>query len=354
MEKTFIKGNEAIAEAAVRAGCKFFSGYPITPQNEIPEYLSVRLPEVGGVFVQGESELASINMIYGASCSGKRVMTSSSGPGLSLKAEGISYLAGSKLPAVIIDVARTGCGLGQIKPGQNDYWFVKSPGHGGFKTIILAPSSVQEAVDLTYKAFDLADRDLNPVIVLTDGVTGAMMESVTLPEFKKNDYDKSNWILDGCKDRESRIVTSVTLDFDALEKFHISQDTMYKKWDKEDVMVEEYMVEDAEYIIAAYGVSARIAKTAIKELRKSGVKIGLIRPITITPYPYESFEKLDYSKVKGVLVVELCIPSQMIDDVKLGVLKKAPVFTFGRGGGFIISPEEIIESVNKNFLKEVL
>lgn len=352
MSQLFMKGNEAIAESAIRAGCKFFSGYPITPQNEIPEYLSWRLPEVGGCFVQGESEVASINMIYGAASTGVRVMTSSSGPGMSLKAEGISYFAASKLPAVIVDVARTGAGLGQIKPGQNDYWFVKSPGHGGFKTIVLAPHTVQEAVDLTYKAFDLADRDLNPVIVLADGVTGAMMEAVTLPAFKDKFVDKNQWTLSGAKDRESRIVSSVTNDFNQLEQFHYYQKELYESWQNEDVMVENYQTEDAEYLIAAYGISARIAKSAIKILRDKGVKIGLVRPITIVPFPYEAFESLDSEKVKGILVAEICIPSQMIDDVQLGVLKRIPVTTFGRGGGFVFSPEEVVDEIVKVFSLE--
>ncbi|MDP3388265.1 MAG: 3-methyl-2-oxobutanoate dehydrogenase subunit VorB [Eubacteriales bacterium] len=352
MSQLFMKGNEAIAESAVRAGCEFFAGYPITPQNEIPEYLSWRLDEVGGVFVQGESEVAAVNMIYGASCAGKRVMTSTSGPGLSLKAEGISYLAASRLPAVIVDVARTGAGLGQIKPGQNDYWFVKSPGHGGFKTIVLAPHTVQEAVDLTYMAFDLADRDLAPVIVLADGVIGAMMEAVTLPPFKDTYPDKTSWILNGAENRESRIISSVTNDLNKLESFHVYQKELYESWGRKDVMVESFMASDAEYIIAAYGTSARIAKTAIRILREKGIKIGLIRPITIVPFPYEAFEDLPYNNVKGILVTELCIPSQMIDDIQLGVLKRIPVHTFGRGGGFIFSPEDIIDELNKVFSLE--
>ena len=278
-----MKGNEAIAEAAVRAGCRFFAGYPITPQNEIPEYLSRRMPEVGGVFVQGESEIASINMVCGASAVGIRAMTSSSSPGVSLKGEGISTLAGAQLPAVIVDVACSGAGTGQILPGQNQYNFAtKAPGHGGFRVIVLAPSTVQEAVDLTYRAFDYADRDRNPVIVLADGVIGGMMEAVVLPEPKSELPDKSNWVVDGCKGRKNRVNSSYMHDLHELEKFQIACADMYDRWQAEDVQVEQLLTEDAEIVIASYGISARASKTAIRELRKEGIKVGLVRPITVS------------------------------------------------------------------------
>lgn len=348
MEKRFMKGNEAIAEAAVRAGCRFFSGYPITPQNEIPEYLSKRLPEVGGVFVQGESEIASINMVCGAAAAGFRAMTSSSNPGMSLKAEGISTLAGARLPAVIVDVARSGHGTGQILPGQSQYNFAtKAPGHGGFKVIVLAPSTVQEAVDLTYKAFDYADRDRNPVIVLADGVIGGMMEAVVLPEPKAELPDKSDWMIDGCKGRKNRVNSSYIHDVAELEQFHIHCAKMYEQWQEQDVQVERYLTEDAEIIIAAYGISARVAKTAIKELRQEGVKVGLIRPITVSPFPYEAFDQLDYNQVKQIVSVEMCIPALMVEDVRCAVAKRAEISSFGRSGGFVISPDEVVAEVKK-------
>ena len=348
MEKKFMKGNEAIAEAAVRAGCRFFAGYPITPQNEIPEYLTKRLPEVGGVFVQGESEIAAINMVCGASAAGFRAMTSSSNPGISLKTEGISTMSGAQLPGVIIDVARTGTGTGQIYPGQNQYNVAtKAPGHGGFKVIVLAPATVQEAVDLTYEAFDYADRDRSPVIVLADGVIGGMMEAVLLPEPKTQLPDKSDWVIDGCKGRKLRINRSLDTDTAKLEQFQRDRAAMFEKWQLEDTRVEEYQLEDAELVIVAYGTSARVAKTAIGELRKEGVKVGLLRPIIVSPFPFDAFDKLDYSRIKQVLSVEMCIPALMVEDVKSAVARRAEVSSFGRGAGFVMSPDEIMAAVRK-------
>lgn len=350
MQKQFMKGNEAIAEAAVRAGCRFFAGYPITPQNEIPEYLSRRLPEVNGVFIQGESEIASIYMVYGAACSGTRAMTSSSGPGISLKAEGLSYLAGAELPAVLVDVSRVGPGLGNIDPGQYEYSFFKAPGHGGFKVMVLAPASVQEAVDLTYQAFDLADRDRNPVVILADGVIGAMMESVLLPEHKTELPDKSSWVIDGCQGRPLRISNSSNLNNLEWEAFHRKRAEMYSRWQQQDVKVEEYLTEDAEFILVAYGTAARIVRGAIKQLRQEGLRVGLIRPITLVPFPADVFDRLDFSRLKGILVAEMCLPSQMLPDVELGVYRRTPVHSFGRGGGIIFSVDEIVEVVKQHLL----
>lgn len=348
MEKKFMKGNEAIAEAAVRAGCRFFSGYPITPQNEIPEYLSKRLPDVNGVFVQGESEIAAINMVLGASAAGFRAMTSSSSPGISLKAEGISTMAGAGLPGVIVDVARSGAGTGQILPGQNQYNVAtKAPGHGGFKVIVFAPSTVQEAVDLTYKAFDYADRDRNPVIVLVDGVIGAMMEAVALPEHKTELPDKSDWIIDGCNQRPHRVNSSYIHDVGKLEQFQMNCAAMYERWQREDIQVEMMHTEESEIVLVAYGISARAAKSAIKELRREGISAGLIRPIVLSPFPYKVFDELNYERVQHILSIEMCIPALMVDDVKSGVAKRACVSSYGRGGGFVISPEEIIVAVKK-------
>ena len=348
MEKKFMKGNEAIAEAAVRAGCRFFAGYPITPQNEIPEYLTKRLPEVGGVFVQGESEIAAINMVCGASAAGFRAMTSSSNPGISLKTEGISTMSGAQLPGVIIDVARTGTGTGQIYPGQNQYNVAtKAPGHGGFKVIVLAPATVQEAVDLTYEAFDYAYRDRRPVIFWADGLIGGMLEAFLLPEPKTQLPDKSDWVIDGCKGRKLRINRSLDNDTAKLEQFQRDRAAMFGKWQLEDTRVEEYQLEDAELVIVAYGTSARVAKTAIGELRKEGVKVGLLRPIIVSPFPFDAFDKLDYSRIKQVLSVEMCIPALMVEDVKSAVARRAAVSSFGRGAGFVMSPDEIMAAVRK-------
>lgn len=348
MKNEFMKGNEAIAEAAIRSGCRFYAGYPITPQNEIPEYMSRRLPEVGGVFIQGESEIASINMVYGAAAAGTMAMTSSSSPGISLKAEGISYLVGAELPAVIISVMRGGPGLGSIQSAQSDYLqATKAMGHGGIKLIALAPSTVQEAVDLTYSAFDYAERDQNPVVVLVDGCIGAMMEPVVLPEFKevkkkKHEFSFTKWFKPS-----KQIIMSMMPTEELQEQFNKNMANMYERWSHEDVLVEEFMLEDAEFVIAAYGTSARIAKSAIKELRKEGIKVGLIRPITINPFPYKSFENLDYNKVKCVIDIEMAIPAQMVDDVKIGVQGKAPISSFGRSGGVILTLEEVVDEVRK-------
>ena len=344
MERKFMKGNEAIAEAAVRAGCKFFAGYPITPQNEIPEYLSWRLREVGGDFVQAESEVSAINMVYGAASSGKPSMTSSSSTGISLKAEGMSYLAQAKLPAVIINVGRCGPGLGGILPAQSDYLFAtKASGHGGFKMIVFAPSTVQEAVDLTYKSFDYAYRDRNPVMVLADGVVGIMMESVELPDFKE--IKAPDWALSGTENEELKEIIPMCWSGEDLERDNIEMAKMFRRWEENDVQYEEYMLEDAEIVIASYGTSARICKTVIKEARKQGIKIGMLRPIILNPFPYKAFEKLDKSIVRKILIVEMTIPSQMIEDVELGVKGQIEIDTFGRSGGVVISPEEILNKV---------
>lgn len=346
MEKKFMKGNEAIAEAAVRAGCRFFAGYPITPQSEIPEYLARRLPEVGGVFVQAESEVAAVNMVIGSAASGARAMTSSSNPGIALKAEGISTLAGSALPAVIVDVARTGAGTGQIYPGQSQYNVAtKAAGHGGFKVIALAPSTVQEAVDLTYRAFDYADRDRNPVIVLADGVIGGMMEAVVLPEPKTQFPDKSGWRIDGCAGRELRINRSLDNDISRLESFQRDRAALYESWQKYDTRFETVEVEDADIVLAAYGTAARVCKTAIRELRKEGLKVGLVRPIIVSPFPYEAFDLLDYGRVRRVLSVEMNIPGLMVEDVRSAVARRADVSWFGRGAGFVVSPDEVAAAV---------
>lgn len=348
MERQFMKGCEAIAEAALLAGCRFFAGYPITPQNEIPEYMSRRLPEVGGSFVQGESEVASVNMVYGAASAGARAMTSSSSPGVSLKSEGISYLAGARLPAVIVNVARGGPGVGTIQGAQADYLqATKASGNGGFRMIVFAPATVQEAVDLTYKAFDYADRDRNPVVVLADGFAGAMMEPVVLPAPQTSLPDKSSWITDGCEGRQFRTIVAGKWEVEDQEQLNIDAAKMYERWAKEDVQVEEYLVDDAEIIVTSYGTGARIARTAVNELREAGFKVGMIRPITVNPFPYGAFEKLDYNRVKAILNVEMSIPNQMVDDVKLGVKDRAPITCFGRSGGVVMRVDEVVDQVKK-------
>lgn len=350
MAKVLMKGCEAIAEAAVRAGCRFFAGYPITPQNEIPEYLSWRLPEVGGVFVQGESEVASVNMVYGAAASGCRAMTSSSGPGISLKAEGISYLSGTGLPAVIVNISRGGPGLGSIQPAQQDYLqATKALGHGGFRAMVFAPATLQEAVDLTYNAWEYAERDRNPVMILMDGCLGAIMELVEFPEMKEPDRKGTKaWDLNR-NEGESRNARLLTPYFPEaiLELKNTSQKKMIERWAQNDVQVEEFMVEDAEYIVVAYGISARVSKEAILRLREEGHKIGMIRPITLYPFPKESFRKLNYEQVKGFIDVELAIPAQMHDDIELEVKGRAPIYEYCRSGGLLFDDDGVYAAVRK-------
>ena len=302
MARVLMKGCEAIAEAAVRAGCRFFAGYPITPQNEIPEYFARRLPEVGGNFVQGESEVASVNMVYGAAAAGTRSMTSSSSPGISLKSEGISYCAAARVPIVYSNISRGGPGVGAIQPAQQDYFqATKASGNGGFRMMVLAPSTVQEAVDLTYAAFDYADRDMNPVLILADGVIGTMMEPVELPEMKSDEEiaaikeSKKKWACIGHElDYANRSwIQPGQWDTKKMQAWNEDAAKMYASWEK-DVMVEEYQIEDAELVLTAYGISARICKSVVDILRKEGYKIGLIRPITVSPFPYASYDKINY------------------------------------------------------------
>lgn len=351
MGKLFMKGNEAIAEAAIRGGCRFFAGYPITPQNEIPEYLSKRLPEVGGAFVQGESEVAAINMVIGAAYGGTRAMTSSSGPGLSLKSEGLSTLAAAELPAVVINVMRGGPGTGSIQGAQMDYLqATKGGGHGGFKTLVYAPADVQETVDLVYEVFDKAWKYKNPCMIIADGCIGSVMEPVELPPMKEVERDEfelySSPFLN--PDNPSRRAScSMISNVIEHEKWNILQAKKYEEMEKNEVLVEEFMLDDAEYVITAYGTSARIAKSAIKLLRKKGRKVGLIRPITVWPFPYDSFRKLNPEQVKGVLCIELSIPAQMVEDVKLGIEGRIPVKTYGRAAGVIYTAEEVAEQVEQ-------
>lgn len=355
MARKFMKGCEAIAEAAVRAGCRFFAGYPITPQNEIPEYFARRMPEVNGVFVQGESEVASINMVYGASSSGTRAMTSSSSPGIALKSEGISYCAAARIPMVYSNISRGGPGVGSIQPAQMDYLqATKASGNGGFEMMVLAPATVQEAVDLTYAAFDYADRDRNPVLLLADGVIGTMMEPVELPEMKSDEEiesikeSKKSWACIGHKlDYVNRAwIQPGQWQVSEMQKVNEEAAELYKSWEK-DVMVEEYMIDDAEVVITSYGISARISKSAVNILREEGIKVGLIRPITVNPFPYKSFDKLDYSKVKAILDVEMSIPAQFLVDVEAAVKERCLIETCLCSGGNVMKRESVIEAVKR-------
>ena len=346
MAKMLLKGNEAVAEAAVRGGCRFFAGYPITPQSEIPEYLSARLPEVGGVFVQGESEVASINMVYGAACSGVRAMTGSSGPGISLKAEGISYLSGAILPAVIVNVSRGGPGLGSSQPAQQDYLqATKGLGHGGFRLIVEAPHTVQEAVDMVYDSFELAERDRNPVFILMDGCLGSVMEEVELPPMKELPAHP-DWALGNFtgEEREPKLISSIA-DEEVVELLNKRAAMLQQGWAAKDVKWEEYMLDDAEYVCVSYGTSARICKYAINELRKEGIKIGLIRPITLYPFPKKVLHDLDYSRVKAIIDVEMAIPCQMVDDIALQVMERAPILQYGHSGGITNKNEETAAAI---------
>ena len=355
MARVLMKGCEAIAEAAVRAGCRFFAGYPITPQNEIPEYFARRLPEVGGSFVQGESEVASINMVYGAASVGARSMTSSSSPGIALKSEGISYCAAARIPMVYANISRGGPGVGAIQPAQQDYFqATKASGNGGFEMIVLAPATVQEAVDLTCKAFELADRDRNPVLILADGVIGTMMEPVELPEMMSDEEiaaireSKKKWACIGHPlDYAHRAwIQPGQWDTNKMQAVNEEALRLYNSWEK-DVLVEEYCTEDAEVVITAYGISSRIAKSVVEMMRAEGKKVGLIRPITVHPFPKASFEKLDYGTCRAILDVEMSIPAQLAEDVDHAVRGRCPIETCLCSGGNIMSREAVVEAVEK-------
>ncbi len=346
-EKVLMKGNEALAEAAIMAGCKHYFGYPITPQTEVAAYMSKRLPKIdGGVFLQAESEIAAINMVIGVSSTGKRVMTSSSSPGIALKSEGLSYLAGCDLPALIVNVQRGGPGLGGIQPSQADYFqATRGAGHGDFHMIVLAPSSVQEMVNLTFKGFDLGDKYRMPTMILADGTMGQMMEPVSLDLGEIKEYDKS-WALTGTKgERKPNIVNSLFLKPEELEQFNFDRYARYAQIEKNEVMYEEYKMEDAEYCIVAFGVAARVSQNAIDEARKQGIKVGMIRPITLWPFPKDVLNKAA-DKVKAFISVELSM-GQMIEDVELAIKCKKPVLLCNRTGGMIPTTKNVLDSINE-------
>ena len=346
--RQMMKGNEAIAEAAVQAGCRYYFGYPITPQSEIPEYMSRRLPEVGGVFLQAESEIAAINMVYGAAGAGARAMTSSSSPGIALKQEGISYIAGAQLPCVVVNIVRGGPGLGSIQPAQSDYYqATRGGGHGDYRVVVFAPASVQEAVELTQRAFDVADQYRMPAMILGDGVIGQMMEPVEMPEYKPRPLPKKDWAATGWdgKSRPRAVINSLYIEADRCEELNLALKKQYEEIAKNECMVEEQYMDDAEYVIAACGTTARIALTAIRQARAQGVKAGLIRPITLWPFPSEAFARAA-QKAKKFLTVEMSL-GQMVDDVRIAVNGARPVEFYGRTGGVIPGVGEITRQILK-------
>lgn len=349
MKKELWKGNEAIAEAAIRAGCDCFFGYPITPQNEIPEYMSLHMPKAGGVFVQSESEVAAINMVYGASASGKRAMTSSSSPGVSLKQEGISYLAAAELPAVIVNVMRGGPGLGSIQPSQADYYqATRGGGNGDYRTIVLAPCNIQEAVDLTQEAFNLADYYRTPVVLLADGMIGQMMEPICWNPTPKRELPPKDWAAGGRRGRaHNNFVTSLLIDAADCEAHNLALQEKLNRIQRDEIRWQEYKTEDCELLLVAYGTPARMAMTAVEQLRQRGIAAGLFRPITLWPFPAISLNHLAcQARVKSILTVEMCL-GQMIDDVKLAVEGKKPVHFYGRSGGSIPTVAEIVKAAEE-------
>lgn len=347
MERKLMKGNEALAEAAIRAGCKCFFGYPITPQTELSAYMAKRMHKAGGVFLQAESEIAAINMVLGAASTGVRAMTSSSSPGVSLKSEGISYLAGSDLPAVIINVQRGGPGLGGIQPSQADYWqATKALGHGDFHLLVYAPASVQEMVDMVVTAFDRSDKYRIPAMILADGLLGQMMEPVSFPEITVNDYDKSSWCANGHGNkREHHIINSLYLKPDELQTSVYNRFERYEKVKEEETDAELYLTEDCDILLCAYGATARVVKSAVNSAREIGIKAGMFRPKTLWPFPVKEINKACKS-AKCLLDVEMSM-GQMIDDVRLAINCSKPVHFFGRTGGIIPTPAEILEEIKK-------
>jgi len=341
--RKLFSGNEAAGEGAIRAGCRFYAGYPITPQNELIAYMADQLPLRGGVFVQAESELAAINMIFGAGAAGVRCMTSSSSPGISLKQEGISYIAGMELPAVIANIMRGGPGLGNIAPSQQDYFqATRGGGHGGYRTIVLAPYSGQELVTLTMKAFDLADKYRIPVILLGDGLMGQMMEPVVFPEpIDPATLPKKEWALTGAKNREGRLIASLLLDPIKMEQHNWKLARKYEMICEDETDSESYLLDDAAIAVVAFGTAARIAKGAIGRARQTGLKAGLFRPVSLWPFPMRELRELT-KRVKHVLVFEMNL-GQMLEDVKMSADKDATVHFHGRPGGIISTPQEIAD-----------
>jgi 2-oxoglutarate ferredoxin oxidoreductase subunit alpha len=346
--KELLKGNVAFAEAAIRAGCEAYYGYPITPQTEALEHMAKRMPELGRVFLQAESEVAAINMVYGAACAGVRVMSSSSSPGVSLMMEGLSYIAGSEVPVVLVDIMRGGPGLGNIAPSQGDYnQIVKGGGHGDYRIITLAPATIQEIIDLTYEAFDIAEKYRAIVVVLADGSIGQMMEPAELPPMKevRKREDRPDWSLTGAKGRDPRVITSIYIDPAEEEVFNLKLVEKQKEIEANEVRFSSLLLEDAEIAIVAYGTAGRIAQSAIKQARDEGIKVGLLRPISLYPFPFDEIGKVA-DQVKRILVVEMS-GGQMLDDVRLAVNGKVPVDFYGRMGGMVPLPDEVYEQIQE-------
>ena len=344
-KKVLMKGNEAIAEAAIRAGCRHYFGYPITPQTEIAAYMAKRMPKIGGTFLQAESEIAAINMVYGVASAGLRVMTSSSSPGVSLKGEGLSYLAGADLPALVVNVQRGGPGLGGIQPSQSDYFqATRGAGHGDFHMIVLAPASVQEMAELTVKAFDLADKYRMTSMLLADGTMGQMMEPVALDDLQINPMPEKPWATTGTKmERKRNIINSLSLVPEELEQFNFARYEKYAQIEREEARAEEYRMEDAEICVAAFGIASRVSRNAVDAAREMGIKVGLIRPITLWPFPVDPFKR-SLATVKKYISVELNM-GQMIEDVRLATECRRPVTLCNRAGGMIPTPEQVLEAI---------
>ena len=347
-ERLLLRGNEVIAEAAIRAGCECYFAYPITPQAELLEHLAENMPKLGRTFVQAESETAAISMVYGASCAGVRTMTSSSSPGISLKQEGISYLAGARLPAVIVNVVRGGPGLGDIAPAQCDYFqATKGGGHGDYHMIVLAPATVPEAGELTILAFDLADRYRMPVMILADGMLGQMMEPVALPEpIDPSKLPEKTWALTGAKGRKPNVILSFDLDPEVLKQMNLVLQNSYREIEAKEVRHEETATDDADIVIAAYGTVARICKTVVRRARAEGMRLGLFRPITVWPFPYEPLKAIS-DKVRTILTVEMSA-GQMWEDVRLAVAERAETPFYGELGGVVPTPQAILNEVKKH------
>jgi 2-oxoglutarate/2-oxoacid ferredoxin oxidoreductase subunit alpha len=350
-----MRGNHIVAEAAVRAGCRYYFGYPITPQNETPEYMAERLSHIeGGVFIQAESEIAAINMVIGASMAGGRAMTSSSSPGISLKQEGISFLSALELPAVIVNMTRGGPGLGNIAPAQSDYFqATRGGGHGDYRNIVLGPASGQELANLTFEAFDLADKYRTPVIILGDGMLGQMMEAVEFPaEVPLKKLPQKDWVLTGAKGRPSRFLRSLLLDPTEEEEHNWKLMRKYEKITREETRWESYECDDAKMILVAFGIGARIAKGAVKRAREQGLRVGLVRPITLWPFPSKVIK--DFSKkVKQFFVFEMNM-GQMVEDVRLALEGAAEVHFYGRPGGVILTPLELVRVISSHYFQKKL
>jgi len=343
-----MKGNGARAEAVIQPGCRFYAGYPIPPQTEVPEYMSRRMPEVNGVFIQAESEIASINMVYGASAAGVRAMTSSSGPGISLKQETISFLAGAELPSVIVNIQRGGPGLGNITASQGDYFqAVKGGGHGDYKCMVFSPFNVQEMWDLTMRAFDKADEYRIPVIILGDGVVGQMMEPFHPTKYVRPHLPEKDWILNGCRGRKPRVIRTLFMAPGELERRNLDLQKKYLFIRKREVMYNAYDTEDAEVVVVAFGIAARIALSAVKELRREGRKAGLFRPVTLFPFPEKQIADIA-DRRKRFLVIEMNA-GQMVEDVRLAVNGKSDVLFYGRPGGAVFNPEELYRKIKAAF-----